>query len=106
MPYQETSPIITYYRKLPLVQGGLKIGCQVTARMPTTVKNHILIDKHLELVKESYTEPKEEIIFGSFLSRVDKSGVDFSTEKADKDIRAQVGRKGKVQERKSLEKFA
>ena len=84
--------ISTYYCKLPLVQDGLEICCDVNVRMPATVKNHILFDKYLELVKNLYTERKEEVIFGSFLSRADELGVDFFTGKADKDIGTKAGR--------------
>ena len=50
--------------------------------MPATVKSHILFDKYLELAEELYTEYNEEVIFGSFLSRVAEPGVAFSTGKA------------------------
>ena len=68
----------THYRRSPLVQGGLEIRCEVTVRMPATVKNHLLIEKYVELVKELYTDPKEEVIYGSFLSRATE--VDFTAE--------------------------
>lgn len=85
---------------MSLVQGRLEIGCKVTIRMPAAVKNHILVDKYLKFVKELYIELKEEVIFGSSLSQVAKPGVEFSSWKADKDIRAKVGCKQKVQEKK------
>ena len=68
--------------------------------MPATVKSHILFDKYLELVKELYTEYNEEVIFGSFLSRVAEPGVAFSIGKADNDIRTKAVRKQKVLEKK------
>ena len=57
----------TNYRRSPLVQGGLEIACKVTVRMPGTIKNHMLMDRYLELVRTLYAEPKDEIILGSFL---------------------------------------
>ena len=38
--------------------------------MPGTVKNH-LMDRYFELVRSLYTEPKNEVILGSFLRPVD-----------------------------------
>ena len=49
------------YRKSPLVQGGLEIACEVSVKMPPTLKNHMLIDKYLELVGTLYSETKEEV---------------------------------------------
>lgn len=66
----------------------------------TDNKINILVHKYLELIKELYTESKKEVIFGSFLSRVNKPGIAFSTGKAGKDIRAKAGKKQKVQEKK------
>ena len=59
----------TNYRRSPLVQGGLEIACKVTMRMP--IKNHMLMDRYLELVRPLYAEPKDEIILGSFLCPLD-----------------------------------
>ena len=68
--------------------------------MPATVKSRILFDKYLELVKELYTEYNEEVIFGSFLSRVAGPGVAFSNGKAHHDIRTKAVRKQKVLEKR------
>ena len=61
----------TNYRRSPLVQRGLEIACKVTVRMPVTIKNHILMDRYLELVRTLYAEPKDEIILESFLCPLD-----------------------------------
>ena len=39
--------------------------------MPGTIKNHMLMDRYLELVRTLYAEPKDEIILGSFLRPLD-----------------------------------
>ena len=57
-----------HYRRSPLVQGGLEIPCEVTIRMPATIKNHMVVDRFKELLNEFYTEPQEEEILGSFLA--------------------------------------
>ena len=61
----------TNYRRSPLVQGGLEIACKVTVRVPGTIKNYMLMDRYLELVRTLYAEPKDEIILGSFLCLLD-----------------------------------
>ena len=61
----------TDYRRSPLVQGGLEIACRVTVKMVARVKNHMLIERYLQLVKTLYAEPKNEVILGSFLARLD-----------------------------------
>ena len=61
----------THYRRSPLVQVGLKIACKVSVKMPGTIKNHLLMDRHFELVRSRYTEPKNKVILGSFLPPVD-----------------------------------
>ena len=61
----------THYRRSPLVQGGLEIACKVSVKMPGTIKNHLLMDRYFELVRSLYTEPKNEVILGSFLRPVD-----------------------------------
>ena len=57
-----------HYRRSPLVQGGLEIPCEVTIRMPATIKNHMVVERFKELLNEVYIEPQEEEILGSFLA--------------------------------------
>lgn len=58
----------TNYRRSPLVQGGLEIACEVTVRMPATIKNHMILDRYKELLNDYYIEPKDEEILGNFLA--------------------------------------
>ena len=39
--------------------------------MPGTIKNYLLIGQYFELMRSFYTEPKNEVILGSFLRPVD-----------------------------------
>ena len=48
----------------PLVQGGLKIACEVTVKIPATIKNHMILDRFKEFVNEYYMEPTDEEILG------------------------------------------
>ena len=57
----------TYYRRSPLVQGGIDIPCVVAMPMPGTVINQLLMERYKQLVETLYTEPKEEEILGTFL---------------------------------------
>ena len=57
-------------RRSPLVQVGLEIAYKVFAKMFGTIKNH-LMDRYFELVRSLYTEPKNEVILGSFFRPVD-----------------------------------
>ena len=59
----------TDYRRSPLVQGGLEIACKVIVKLPGTVRNHLLMDRYVEIVKVNYIEPKHEVILGSFLKK-------------------------------------
>ena len=58
------------YRRSPLIQGGLEIPGKVTATMPGTVKNHLLMEKYKEIVNERYAEPMDEevLVLASFLA--------------------------------------
>lgn len=56
-----------HYRRSPLVQGGLEIPCKITVTLPGTVSNLLVLGRYQQLVEALYTEPKEEVILGSFL---------------------------------------
>ena len=56
-----------HYRRSPLVQGGMEIPCKVTASIPGTCINLLLLERYKQLVEECYTEPKNEDILGLFL---------------------------------------
>ena len=59
-----------HYRRSPLVQEGLKIPCKVSAIMPGTVSNLLVLEKYWLLVEELYTEQKNEEILESFLHAI------------------------------------
>ena len=65
-----------HYRRSPLVQGGIEIGCTVTASIPGTCINILILKKYQDIIEENYTEPKEEAILGSYLVPNDASEVD------------------------------
>ena len=58
----------TNYRLSPLVQGVLEIPCKVIVKLPAKIKNHLILGRHEELIRELYCEPKEEEVMGSFLA--------------------------------------
>ena len=65
----------THYRRSPLMQGGLEIPCNLVASLPGySAKNHMLLQKYLEIVNDLYAEPKNEEIIGSFLIPNEVSG--------------------------------
>ena len=63
-----------HYRRSPLVQGGMEIGCKVTTSIPGTCINILILKKYQDIIEENYTEPKEEAILGSYLVPNDASG--------------------------------
>ena len=64
-----------HYRRSPLVQGGMEIGCKVTVTIPGTCINILILKKYQDIIEENYTEPKEETIIGSYLVPHDASEV-------------------------------
>ena len=65
-----------HYRRSPLIQGGMEIPCKITDKISGTVINLLLMERHIQLVKELYTEPKNEEILGSYL-HAEATGVDL-----------------------------
>ena len=59
----------TDYRSSLLLQGGLEIACKVIVKLPGTVRNDLLMDRYVEIVKVNYIEPKHEVILRSFLKK-------------------------------------
>ena len=45
-----------HYRRSPLVQGGMVIACEVTASIPGTCINFLLVDIYKNLVEDTYTD--------------------------------------------------
>ena len=39
-----------HYRRSPLIQGGIEIPCKVTAKIPGTVINLLIMEKYIQLV--------------------------------------------------------
>ena len=65
----------SHYRRYPLIQGGLAIRCKVSATLPSTIKNHMLLDRYKELVNRLYCEPKNEVIIVNFLTSVPNENI-------------------------------
>ena len=84
-----------HYRRSPLVKGGMKIACLVRVRIPATLKNTKLAEKYLELVRESYTKPKNEETLCCFVTNI---GTDM-----EKEIPA-AGRKRDQRKRREVHK--
>ena len=68
---------LKHYRRSPLVKGGMEIVCLVRARIPATLKKYQARRKMLTLVRERYTEPKNEEILGCFVTNI---GTDMEKE--------------------------
>ena len=51
------------------MQGGLEIPLNITVKLHGTVKNHMVLDRYMQLVNSLYCEPKEKVIMGSFLTK-------------------------------------
>ena len=60
----------TDYRRSPLVQGGLEGACKVIVKLRATVRNHLLMDRYVEIVNVKYIEAKHEVILGPFLKKL------------------------------------
>ena len=65
----------THYQRSPLVQGRPEIPCNLTANLPGySARNHLLLQKYLEIVSNLYVEPANEEIIGSLLVPNEGSG--------------------------------
>ena len=75
----------TYYRKSPLMQGGLEIPCSMDVyMMSSTVLSRKLIQRYTELVENFYMEHPDDGCVGSFVE-TPVASIDFnisSTSKA------------------------
>ena len=63
-----------HYRRTPLVQGSTQIACKVTASIPGTCINLLLVERYKKLVEDTYTEPKNEEILSSYLIQHEEEG--------------------------------
>ena len=59
---------LTHYERSPIMLGGYKILCKVTVKLHGTVKNHMLLDRYMQLINSLYCEPKE-VPMGSLLTK-------------------------------------
>ena len=50
-----------------MVEVGLEIHCNITAKLPATIKNHTIMDRYKEIAGELYSEPKDKKIIAIFL---------------------------------------
>ena len=44
-----------------------RFPCEITVKMPGSIVNYTLLQRHENLIREVYTEPKEEEVMGTFL---------------------------------------
>lgn len=58
----------------------MEIGCKVTASIPGTCINILILKKYQDIIEENYTKPKEKTILGSYLLVVDQEARVPSTE--------------------------
>ena len=56
-----------YYRRSPLVRGGLENPCEITVRMTKTACNDALLERYDNLVNDLYLEPVSDEVLGCFL---------------------------------------
>ena len=50
-----------------MVEVGLEMHCNITAKLPALIKNHMIMDRYKEIAGELYCEPKDKKIIGIFL---------------------------------------
>ena len=65
----------SHYQRSPLKQGGLEICWKVSATLPGTTKNHMLLDQYKELVNKLCCQPKNDVIIGNFLLSVPNENI-------------------------------
>ena len=58
-----------HYRRSPLVQRGLETPSTVLLSIPSTLTNEQLAGWYLQVVKERYSDPANEKIGGSFITK-------------------------------------
>ena len=76
-----------YCRRGQLVQGGSEVPCEISIRMPAGIVNHTLLQRYETLLRELYTEPKEEEVMGTFLSGLEANAINFFVEPHQKNDR-------------------
>ena len=94
----------SYYRRFPLIQAGLEICWKVSATLPGTIKDHMLLDRYKELVNKLYCEPKNEVIIGNFLSSVANENIHLNQPQQQQLAQKKVNRKRKTNEEQPTSK--
>ena len=94
----------SHYRRSPLIQGGLEIRCKVSATLPGTIKNHMLLDRYKELVNKLYCEPKNEVIIGDFLTSVPNENIHLKQPQQQQLAQKKGNRKRKTNEEQPTSK--
>ena len=94
----------SHYRRSTLIQGGLEIRCKVSATLPGTIKNHMLLDRYKELVNKLYCKPKNEVIIGNFLTSVPNENIHLNQSQQQQLAQKKVNRKRKANEEQPTSK--
>ena len=94
-----------YYRRSPLIQGGLEIPCKITAKISGTVINLLFMEKYIQLLQEFYTEPKDEEILGSYVQVEAAEGVNVTLAVPRNPPVQKKKKKSDVQQKKDIQKF-
>ena len=94
----------SHYRRSPLIQGGLEICYKVSATLPGTIKNHMLLDRYKELVNKLYCRPKNEVIIESFLTSVPNENIHLNQPQQQQLAEKKVNRKRKTNEEQPTSK--
>ena len=71
-----------------LFLGGLEIRCVITVTMIAKVCGHLLLQRYEQFVKTLYADPKDEVIAGSYLTKINLSVV-----RANDEVRAKKKKK-------------
>ena len=94
----------SHYQRSPLIQRGLKNHCNVSATLPGTIKNHMLLDRYKELVNKLYCRPKNEVIIESFLTSVPNENIHLNQPQQQQLAEKKVNRKRKTNEEQPTSK--
>ena len=93
---------ISHYRRSPLIQGGSKIRCKVSATLPGTIRNHMFLYQYKEFINKLYCEPKNEVIIGNFLTSVPNENIHLNQPQQQQLAQKKVNRKKKIMRNSQL----
>ena len=94
----------SHYRRSPLIKGGLEIRCKVSVTLPGTIKNHMLLDRHKELVNKFYCVLKNEVIIRNFVTSVPNENIHLNQPQQQQLAQKKVNRKRKTNEEQPTSK--